>query len=1512
MTNATNKQFLTRTGVLLPAGSTTQAPLTFQQSSPTGNNLLSTISAGSIEWDGYNFYVTEASTNTTYGLNSYTSNTTTMTVVTGFFTGTANNVVTVNAVTSQPVRQQIAYKNSTILPPITKYRAAGLAIYKLDSTQQSVIVNGTPTLFDHLNYVYGYSTATQIYTDIAHINDTDDPESYTTITAYRAQKFAQAAAGVIMPPCVPGRKVTVMNDTPSALQIYPMARVTKTGATSNGTIFTLNSGETTNGLYPGMKIFSITGSGNGAIDVNASNRIVSILSTTQFVVDTLPTTAFTVNASVYSSLNFNTLSPQINGDSSFLSIQKQSMEFVADPDGVNWIMTGSAKISSTNGPATSNITMYSVLYANGVDPAGVTPVSTTTSTGSVLISGGSNSAPKYGQVNLSSGNNMITGILPPENGGTGSAGTTLSAASNTTVYSIMPSDTIVKVLNIGLGVPNIFIGNTASSSNVTINGNLIVKGVQETVQSTTSVYTDSVLELQKAASGGWMTSDPLVDVGLRYHEFNENNIPFFQIAGSAGASNTLILSDPIVLPVGSVVKVYMASAIGGITSTSPYAVSSSGSTTTINNVSYNQTVLTNASATALPSTFKTGYLTRVTNFTFTAITTSVISPATATTSAYVTATLSYNTTTYPGIFAVGDIITINGTSIATSVNNYNGSWKITSVSSGTLAVKIENTDTNKLPDGSGVVASGVAGTVYIDDHYAFTGWDNSSSNFYFYKESLETTTSGAGTGTVTGIYGNVKGSTFVSRPSGILPASDISTGMSIRVDPYTVIVDQTTAFNTVLPQASTVRIAQMTLDSYTTSASFTNAASLYIDNSPKATGGITITNAYAIQVGAGNVLFGGNLRVDGGTLTANMSSAGTFYLLNNSSVTGLSVGTSSVKTVIGAPNATVEIGTTGGTGSTLSLAAQSANTVTISANTANTASVFDDSNVSTGSLFANATSINVAKSTAVANSLDVKFGNNVTAGTTITVGGSAGSGKENKITLGGGAGSLATIDSNTAATVSLFPSNTSSVSIGSIVPTLRLQTGLTGNTSTYIGTQVSQTATTAVYIGKSDTSGTSAIYLGAKNDGTTTTGKAILDATTATANGYIFPTITSGNVYYSDNAANSYFGNSNVSSVTLTIGGNATVNTNLIVGSSSATGTNSIKIASKTTGAVKITTDVTTGSATIFDTVSGLTTIGATTISTGNGNVMLGKSPNQIANGKEVVTAEWVLNAPGAINTISKTVTSPTPTVIDITGATAPGAFLFDKYRAAKYVIQATQIAGNPTSGISNFRSQSSELLVTHDAPVVTYNLTSNNTGTSTITVTSPTLNGLLLGMKVSVLSAAQTTDAIPANTFIVASTGTNITLSSNVTVATNCVILAKMDKPYDTGPLGTNINAAAGTQIQFNNNVSSSAGVVYPGMVMTFVPPQAPATILVTSVTSLGFTLSNTITGVTRMTGNPQVFSTEYGVVETNGTVAIYNADVNASSPYEILISATAVTTSGTTLVQNLYRIEKELIEIM
>ena len=85
-----NKEFLVRTGIVLPAGTTSQAPLTLKQ-----GTLLSSVNSGSLEWDGFNLFITENKSNST--------------------SSTINGIA----------RRTIAYTDSTMTAVTASYTAAG-------------------------------------------------------------------------------------------------------------------------------------------------------------------------------------------------------------------------------------------------------------------------------------------------------------------------------------------------------------------------------------------------------------------------------------------------------------------------------------------------------------------------------------------------------------------------------------------------------------------------------------------------------------------------------------------------------------------------------------------------------------------------------------------------------------------------------------------------------------------------------------------------------------------------------------------------------------------------------------------------------------------------------------------------------------------------------------------------------------------------------------------------------------------------------------------------------------------------------------------------------------------------------------------------------------------------------------------------------------------------------------------------------------------------------------------
>jgi hypothetical protein len=100
-------------------------------------------------------------------------------------------------------------------------------------------------------------------------------------------------------------------------------------------------------------------------------------------------------------------------------------------------------------------------------------------------------------------------------------------------------------------------------------------------------------------------------------------------------------------------------------------------------------------------------------------------------------------------------------------------------------------------------------------------------------------------------------------PQGLLtiyPSSTVASAASATLDYFSVPAATTTITGTTgITTSKGFNAASIYKPTYTASSSvtITNAATLYIDNAPAAAGSVTITNPWAISVGAGNVSFPG-------------------------------------------------------------------------------------------------------------------------------------------------------------------------------------------------------------------------------------------------------------------------------------------------------------------------------------------------------------------------------------------------------------------------------------------------------------------------------------------------------------------------------------------------------------------------------------------------------------------------------------------------------------------------------
>jgi len=469
-----NKQFLVRTGVNLPVGTSTSAPLTFQQ----GVNLTN-LATGSVEWDGYNLYVTENSTTDTTSSNP-----------------------------SSLVRRTIAYVDSTLL----------------SKTTTNITAAGTNQI-----------GATVITTDHAFIE---------TSTANAAPYN-----GVTLPPAILGRMVRIVNASANTINIYPLPVV----GTVSGVTFVDNSNvinvSSTAGLYPGMIVNLTAGDGGGTIPVGS--KIVSINSSTAITIDARTSGQITANGTVSagSSTKINTNA----NNAPYLMASGSGVEFVADGSS-GWYTVaistslGGGNTSPLGGLFAPGDVVYSVdASGNNFDGIAAEII------GKALISNGINSAPTYGKIQLDqtlttadTNKSHVQGILPVLNGGTGTAGTALQAASTSSLtYDIVTAANVTTV-NLGTSANNVYIGGSSTNDLVTVNkhltvsGNLTVNGTTTTVNSTVTTLDDPILTLGGDTAP---TSDDNKDRGIEFnwHNGTSAKVGFFGWDDSAG--KFIFLSD---------------------------------------------------------------------------------------------------------------------------------------------------------------------------------------------------------------------------------------------------------------------------------------------------------------------------------------------------------------------------------------------------------------------------------------------------------------------------------------------------------------------------------------------------------------------------------------------------------------------------------------------------------------------------------------------------------------------------------------------------------------------------------------------------------------------------------------------------------------------------------------------------------------------------------------------------------------------------------------------------------
>ena len=619
---------------------------------------------------------------------------------------------------------------------------------------------------------------------------------------------------------------------------------------------------------------------------------------------------------------------------------------------------------------------------------------------------------------------------------------------------------------------------------------------------------------------------------------------------------------------------------------------------------------------------------------------------------------------------------------------------------------------------------------------------------------------------------------------------------------------------------------------------------------------IASASATASTLTFGNTITGNTIKLAGipsGTVNLTTDVTSGYANLLTSVVGGINIGGS---------GAVINLGTTTGNSILEVRGNSTAGTATIQTNSGvSTAEIFG-TNITTGNLFATSPTVNIATNSAAG---ILTFGSAITTGTNI-------------IKIGTGIGGTAAFDIGlNSADAALFPTTTTGiVKVAENAAAITLQNAIIGPSTLQIATLAGNNSNTFTYGGLSTTS-TNKIVINAAVGGIAT-----LDVGNAAAIGNIFPTVT-GTTNYSANSTVVTIAKSALAS-TLTFGNTITGNT--------------FNIASPTYGTANLTSDVTTGSINLFRGVIGTVTIGGSTVGTGNdGIVKLGVSPLQTATGTEVITAEWLLSRNTTIDSISTTITSLAA------GQVADVGFDWGLYRSAKYIIQATQI------GTAATRSQSGEIMITTDAPLFVIENVSGATSTLTVTSTA----GVYLGMTVNVTSGI---GAFSPNTKVISFVAnTSLTLSAApVTALVSAVIQGALVGNYISGAGITSVGAVV--------TVASTVNM-YPGMAIEVTGGSGTLALdsFVISIDSpTQFTLNAaplvalSIAGGSELTGSPNIYITDYGDLETNGTVITYTADVTSTN-VRLIVSPQDNTTftkfDPGIIIKTIIKAERQLIEL-
>ena len=454
------------TGTLqLVAGSTTRAPLKF-----TSGALLTTPSAGMVEFDGTSFYITNNA-----GVRK------TITFSDSTITGNAANVTGIVAVANGGTGASTAANALNNLG----------AVAKAGSTMTGFLtLSADPTNPLH--------AATKQYVDAVKQGLDIKDSVRVASTANVALSGLQTVDGVTL---VAGDRVLLKDQTLGAENgIYVAGAAGWTRAIDADT-----SAKVTAGMFTFVTEGAVNGDGGFVLTTNDTITLgTTALTFTQF------SGAGQITAGAGLVKSGNTI--DVVGAANRITVNADNIDIAATYVGQTSITTlgtitagtwnGTTIAAANGGTGLTSYTTGDLLYATGSTTLGKLA---DVATGNALLSGGVGAAPSWGKIGLTT---HITGTLAIGNGGTG-ATTAAAARTNLGLGSIATQNTTAVAITGGT-IDGTAIGTTTPSTGKFTS--IAIDNVSAFDSSSVSVTTTTATTIDSFATGSWRSAKYVIQI----------------------------------------------------------------------------------------------------------------------------------------------------------------------------------------------------------------------------------------------------------------------------------------------------------------------------------------------------------------------------------------------------------------------------------------------------------------------------------------------------------------------------------------------------------------------------------------------------------------------------------------------------------------------------------------------------------------------------------------------------------------------------------------------------------------------------------------------------------------------------------------------------------------------------------------------------------------------------------------------------------------------------------------